>query len=104
MYLPLHGVPEYDDRQIRDRGGINFTLPSLYQPPGCKAQKICTENNKKRGLLPIDSRNPPKGYVVINRKALMDFSAPYSTLFEAEKDTARPDNSYFIDINNGNPG
>lgn len=36
--------------------------------------------------------------------ALKEVSAPYNTLFEGEKSTLRPDNSYFIDLTTANPG
>jgi len=34
--------------------------------------------------------------------ALKEVLAPYNTLFEGEKCTLRPDNSYFIDLNASN--
>ena len=46
-----------------------------------------------------------KGRSIASRKegfALREVSAPYNTLFEAEKRLLRPDNSYFIDINVNN--
>ncbi len=46
-----------------------------------------------------------RGRSVLSEKeglALKEASAPYSTLFESEKNTVRSDNSYFININDGN--
>ena len=48
-----------------------------------------------------------KGRTVVSEKegtALKEASAPYNTLFEGEKSTLRPDNSYFIDLNASNSG
>ncbi len=46
-----------------------------------------------------------KGRSIVSEKegiALKEVSAPYNTLFEGEKSTLRPDNSYFIDLNGSN--
>ena len=44
--------------------------------------------------------------IVIEKEgiALKEASAPYNTLFEGEKSTLRPDNSYFLDLNHSNSG
>lgn len=46
-----------------------------------------------------------KGRSIVSEKegiALKEVSASYNTLFEGEKSTLRPDNTYFIDLNTSN--
>ncbi len=88
---------EYVTAPLYDKYRRNLTISTISQTGEIlRAFLVFLQKTGRSGL---ELRVSAKEGII-----LKEASAPYNTLFDGEKCTLRPDNSYFIDLNGSNSG